>query len=429
MTPSSTSDPLPCLALMYTPRETFLFDLLEAGAGLWTTVCIVDQLTAEVPPQTMRILPRMATVVDITGLALAEAADRISQHRPAGILALDDGRLEATAAIADLLGLRFHSSDTVKLLINKTAQRQAFADSGLVVPRFWPVSAETPRAERDRIVESARLPAIVKPQVGVGSRNTAIADSRDELARLVEEFLPFEPSGLVVEEFIPDGWKRDDKPVADYVSVESIVSDGAIRHVMVTGNFPLTEPFRESGHIVPAEVTQEQRSQIFECASAAIRAVHIEVGAVHTEIKLSPEGPRVIEVNGRIAGLHIPQLVQQAAGVSLFQLAGLAALGMPLNLPAEISCSQSAYVLVSHAPVNAQAVGETRGMQEVVTLPGVRGVFLNKDAGESVDWREGTDGFVWMVEGTAPNATALHDIVSQIKDTLTVDFVLADHTT
>ena len=429
MTPSSTPESLPCLALMYTPRETFLFDLLEAGADLWTTVCIVDQVVAEVPRQTMRVLPRMATVVDITGLSLAEAADRISEYRPAGILALDDGRLEATAAIAELLGLRFHSRDTVDVLTNKTAQRQAFAQSGMPVPRFWPVSAETPRAERDRIIDSVRLPAIVKPQMGVGSRNTATAASRDELARLVDDFLPCESSGLVVEEFIPDGWRRDEKPVADYVSVESVVSDGTIRHIMVTGNFPLTEPFRESGHIVPAEVTPDQRTQILECASAAISAVHIEVGAVHTEIKLSPEGPRVIEVNGRIAGLRIPQLVQQAAGVSLFRLAGLAALGMPLDLPAEISCSQSAYVLVSHAPVNALAVRETRGTQDVAKLPGVRGVFLNREAGESVDWREGTDGFVWMVEGTAPDDVSLHDIVLQIKETITVDFVLAEPTT
>jgi biotin carboxylase len=426
MTTSSTPGSLPCLALMYTPRETFLFDLIEAGAGLWTTVCIVDQLVAEVPLQTMRVLPRMVTVVDITGLSLAERADRISQYRPAGILALDDGRLEATAAIAELLGLRFHSLDTVKLLTNKTAQRQAFAEAGLTVPRFWSVSATTSTAERDRMIDDVRLPAIVKPQMGVSSRNTVIAADRNELARLVEELLPREPAGLVVEEFIPDGWRRDEKPVADYVSVESIVSDGTAVHIMVTGNFPLTEPFRESGHIVPAEVTPEQRTQILECASAAIKAVHIEVGAVHTEIKLSPEGPRVIEVNGRIAGLHIPQLVQLAAGISLFRLAGLAALGMPLDLPAEISCSQSAYVLVCHAPVEAEAVRETRGAQEVAKMPGVRGVHLNKEAGESVDWREGTDGFVWMVEGTAPDAVSLHDIVSQIKETLTFDVVLAE---
>jgi hypothetical protein len=79
-------------------------------------------------------------------------------------------------------------------------------------------------------------------------------------------------------------------------------------------------------------------------------------------------------------------------------------------------------MLLYQAPVGAHSVRDVRGATETAKLPGVRGVFLNKAVGERVDWREGTDGFVWMVEGNAPDITSIPGIVSNIKDTLRVEF-------
>lgn len=413
---------LPGLAFMYTPRETFLFHLLEAGAGAWRSICVVDENVAEVPTQTMRVLPRLAAVVDITGLSPAQAADRIRAQQPSGILALDDGRLDATAMLASELALRFHTPGTVELLNNKVAQRRALARAGLEGPRFWAVAPSATPADRMALADEVRLPVIVKPQVGVSSRNTARATTEEALVRLVDELLPKEASGLIVEELIPDSWPRGDRPFADYVSVESVVGQGLVSHIMVTGRFPLSEPFLETGTYMPADLTAGERTAVLKCATAAIHALGIEVGGVHTEIKLSPDGPRVIEVNGRLGGGHIPQLVEQVTGISLLKLAGLSALGLPLDLPQEIKHLQGAYMLLHQAPVGAHSVRHVRGATETAKLPGVRGVFLNKEVGESIDWREGTDGFVWMVEGTAPDTASIADIVSIIKDTMRVDF-------
>jgi biotin carboxylase len=407
---------------MYTPRETFLFHLLEAGSGAWRSICVVDENVAEVPAQTMRVLPRMAAVVDITGLSPGQAADRIRAQQPCGILALDDGRLDATAMLASELGLRFHTPGTVELLNNKVAQRRALARAGLETPRFSAVAPSATRADRMAAANEVRLPAIVKPQVGVSSRNTARATTQEALVRLIDELLPKETSGLIIEELIPDSWPRADRPFADYVSVESVVAQGIAFHIMITGRFPLSEPFLETGTYMPADLTAGERTAVLNCATAAINALGIQVGGVHTEIKLSPDGPRVIEVNGRLGGGHIPQLVEQVTGVSLLKLAGLSALGLPLGLPREIEHVQAAYMLLYQAPVGAHSVRDVRGATETAKLPGVRGVFLNKAVGERVDWREGTDGFVWMVEGNAPDITSIPGIVSNIKDTLRVEF-------
>ena len=41
---------------------------------------------------------------------------------------------------------------------------------------------------------------------------------------------------------------------------------------------------------------------MLDIASMAIKALGVRVGFLHTEIKLTPDGPRIIEVNGRLGG-------------------------------------------------------------------------------------------------------------------------------
>ena len=57
-----------------------------------------------------------------------------------------------------------------------------------------------------------------------------------------------------------------------------------------------------------------------ELAERAARALGVDVGCLHTEIKLTIDGPRVIEVNGRLGG-GIPEMLELASGVSLFNVA------------------------------------------------------------------------------------------------------------
>ena len=71
-------------------------------------------------------------------------------------------------------------------------------------------------------------------------------------------------------------------------------------------------------------------------ASAAIEALDVHSGCLHTEIKLTPEGPRVIEVNGRIGG-GVPEMLYRAAGVKIVELTLQLALGesIVINGPGE----------------------------------------------------------------------------------------------
>ena len=87
----------------------------------------------------------------------------------------------------------------------------------------------------------------------------------------------------------------------------------------ITGRFPLAPPFRETGFFIPATLGAEQKARVLDLAGQTLRALGVEHGAAHTEIKLTAEGLRVIEVNGRIGG-GVPEMLQLAAGVDIVKL-------------------------------------------------------------------------------------------------------------
>ena len=136
---------------------------------------------------------------------------------------------------------------------------------------------------------------------------------------------------MVLEEYIADTAPCLGEGFANYLSVESVVSAGVVEHFAVTGRFPLAPPFRETGFFIPADLTPTQRAAALDVASAAVRAVGVETGCLHTEIKFTPDGPRVIEVNGRLGG-GVPLILEMATGASAPRLAMEVALGPSCGL-------------------------------------------------------------------------------------------------
>jgi cysteine synthase A len=82
----------------------------------------------------------------------------------------------------------------------------------------------------------------------------------------------------------------------------------------------------------PAPLPAITAGELIETACTALKPVGWTFGPAHTELKLAPDGPRVVEVNPRLAGGMIPELVRLSTGVDLIEQQLLAALGRPLDL-------------------------------------------------------------------------------------------------
>src|SRR5215813_529032 len=101
-----------------------LLQLVETSVGRRRFVWLVDRTTVDFGVW-QRVLKRFGSVVDVTGLSAAEAADQVAPHSPNGIIAFTEDELMRAASIGGHLGLTVQSEDTVTRLTNKHAQRRA----------------------------------------------------------------------------------------------------------------------------------------------------------------------------------------------------------------------------------------------------------------------------------------------------------------
>jgi biotin carboxylase len=224
----------------------------------------------------------------------------------------------------------------------------------------------------------------------------------------------------IVEEMIVGDPDLPDE-LGDYVSVESLVSDGQITHLIVTGRFPVAPPFRETGFFMPAILEDGLRERVMQLAGEAIAAVGFRVGSTHTEIKLTADGPRVIEINGRLGG-GMADLLSLVSDVNLFELAGRVAVGEPVEIAAPVTTRAMSYLFYVQAPASAERVMGIDGIEEFSHRDGVVEVRVNRPAGSAVNWRDGNHGNVFSVLGTTPGPTELLELAQAVEQKVTISY-------
>lgn len=394
----------PVLIVAYGSRSISPMQLADAARELCDIVWLVDGRDLAMG-STSRLLAKLGAVVDRAGMSPGQAADALRPFQPAGIATFHDTGMEDVAAVGQELALAFHQPLIARRLVDKEAQRAALRTAGLPVPQFWAMPSRT----SDEAAPPAPLsfPAVLKPRQGSGSWHTFLVRDAEDLERFCGDCrLADEHEELILEEYIPDGSVPSGQRSANYVSVESVVSRGYTRHLAITGRFPPADPFRETGFFIPSDLDDVGRVAVLETATAAIHALEIEVGCVHTEVKMTPDGPRVIEVNGRLGG-GVPEMLGLAAGFPMLDLSIRLALGEEAPLGGLVTCQRIGYRFLVQPPTSARRVTSVHGLDRVRSLPGVVDVYLHHLPGEAVDWRHGSRAYVFSVTGSASDLTEL----------------------
>jgi carnosine synthase len=81
----------------------------------------------------------------------------------------------------------------------------------------------------------------------------------------------------------------------------------------------------------------EHQQQMISGAACCCRALGLHTGVYNVEMMMTPRGPRLIEVNGRMGGFYLRQWIRYVYGVDLLQAALLCACNMR-PLPTGPSC-------------------------------------------------------------------------------------------
>ncbi|MGC2169617.1 MAG: hypothetical protein WA580_10990 [Acidimicrobiales bacterium] len=415
------------MALGYGPRCVPVMQITQAAVGVCDLMWLVDGSLPEMRQMT-ELLNRFGPVVDISGLGVAQLLKELSApYEPDGIVTFLDANMTTFAEVAEALNLPFHSNFTAEALTDKVAQRQTLQDAGLAMPMFVPIRFDQSAVDITATLDAFDWPAVLKPRSAQGSRYTFLVQDLAHLDELLRALGAARPD-MVLEGYLADDPARADEPYASYVSVESVVADGHISHLALTGRFPMAENFRETGFFIPARLNDGDCRDALALATSAIEALKVRTGCLHTEVKFTPEGPRVIEVNGRVGG-GVPEMLDRATAseFGLVEMILRISLGEDPLVDGPVATSRIGYRFFLQPPAVSATVASISGVDAISEHPGVDAITLHQGPGADLDWRDGSRNHILAVVGSAETYSELEAVNNLLSNEVTVSYANVSH--
>lgn len=365
------------------------------------------------------LLAAVGDVVDVTDEAAGAAV--LAARRPAGIVAFSDHDLPLAARLASRLGLRYHSESTVLAATDKDVQRRRFREAGLRVPRCRVL--ERPEEVVDALA-AVGTPAVLKPVRGAASRNVYRLDGpQDAVRHATEAFAAGGADRFLVEEMLVGDPSVAGPELGDYVSVELLMWHGTVAYQMLNSRLPLREPFRECGGFLPGLLPPAVEAEVYRLAEAACRALGVADGWTNVELKLTADGPVLIEVNARLGGF-VAVLLYRSYGVEAVRMAFDVAVGRRPVAPAGGPSGVAFYYQIL-PPVGEWRLASWGGVAGLAERSDILSVVCLAEPGDRVDWRLGTLGAIGVVEGVAKRPEAVLAAVRAIERTIADEVVFS----
>ncbi|MFJ1755057.1 ATP-grasp domain-containing protein [Kitasatospora sp. NPDC088134] len=348
-------------------------EYLLAGAARRHPVWLLDaaepgwQLPYVEGAEVVELLDRARLIPDEAGLFAA--ADRVAGRRKvAGVFSYDETLVMATARIAERLGLPGMSVEGADNCRNKHRTRQALTAAGLPQPRFALVG--TVEQAREAAADIG-FPLVLKPRGMGASIGVVRVDSVAELdaaftvaERAGHGGAPAYEGGVLLEEFVH----------GPEISVDGASHGGEYRPFFLAHKTTGPEPyFEEIGHLVDSVDPLLADPELLRVLTEAHRVLGVSDGVTHTELKLTPRGPVIVEVNGRLGGDLIPYLGKLASGLDPAAIATELSLGRRPELTPGTAqtvgirflCPEQDSVIES---VEVPAAGELPGLLEAAAI-------------------------------------------------------------
>jgi hypothetical protein len=298
-------------------------EYLLAGASSEHALWLLDR--AE-PSWQQRYLAGFTTVDVTQPEPLIAAAREVAARVPVvGVFSYDEALILPTAHVAEALGLLGPGVAAVQRCRDKAATRAALRAAGLTQPASSAVSSVEEAAE---LAGEIGFPVVLKPRGLGASQGVVRVDRPSELpeawAAAAAAHYPGVPTydaAVLVEEYLE----------GEEISIDAAVLDGPVVPLTLARKRLGPPPFfEETGHTVSSEDPLLANHDVIELLNDTHAALGLRWTMTHTEMRLTPHGPRIIEVNGRLGGDLIPYLGGLASGIDHGAAAVQVAIGKPV---------------------------------------------------------------------------------------------------
>ncbi len=321
-------------------------------------------------------------VLDVETNDPAELAAAVAGLRArAGIDALltfSDFYVAIVAQAAAELGFPYLAPEPARICRDKFLTRQALRRQGLPTPDFWLLGSAD---EAERLGRSMRYPCVVKPPADSSSFGVKVVSGARELERQFRRLNALTANvrgqrldGSVLVESLLEG--------PEY-SVETLsLPDGALAVIGVTDKHLSSPPFCvETGHDFPSRADAAVQESLIAAVRQGLQAVGFDLGPAHTEVRWTASGPVIVEINPRLAGGMIPELVRYATGIDLLDAMLELARG---HTPALRRCRNEFAAVRFLTVERGGRIVAVRGLELARALPEVREIALAKGIGTRV---------------------------------------------
>jgi biotin carboxylase len=366
----------PCVAILLPQSNYRGDDLLAAAAKLGLDVVVAsDRCHVLAEEWKEGSLPLDFTDPDGAARALAEA---VRPREPKAVLGTDDQTAVIAARAARLLGLPHDAPEALDAARNKRLSRERLRAAGVPVPWFRTLELGEP-APAD-----VPFPCVVKPLVLSASRGVIRADdpaslraALDRVARLLRSpqvAVRRDPEleRVLVEQFL----------AGPEVALEGLLTRGELTVLALFDKpDPLDGPyFEETLYVTPSRHPQQMQDAVARMVSQGAAALGLTHGPLHAELRLTPQGPRILEIAARSIGGLCGRALRFGVGISLEELLLRHALGRAGDLSRERAAAGVLMLPIRRGGV----LREVRGIEQAKRVEGISDVVVTAHVDEEL---------------------------------------------
>ncbi|MFT9669731.1 ATP-grasp domain-containing protein [Streptomyces rhizosphaericola] len=314
----------------------------------------------------------------------------------AGLINTTDTWSVPAAELSAKLGLPGPDPAAVRLLRDKRRVREALHAQG--VSRSTAVAVPAGPEGAEEVLRTVGLPAVLKDSSGTSSRSVWIAHDEEALHRALAEAAQQPLKGeLFAETFL----------AGPLYSAETLSWEGATRLLgVLSRQTSRTAVVREEVAAFPVALPDGERAAIEAWVGRVLEVAGHRRGFAHVEFILTAEGPELVEINRRIGGALVGEVLCRSLGTNVYTAMMDEALGRrPALLDAPLEGGRGpAYGFVLVYADRPGVLKGWHGLGELAAFPGSVEWFPVREPGEHLPNVGDQRGCTGMVLAQAPTA-------------------------
>ena len=229
-----------------------------------------------------------------------------------------------------------------------------------------------------------KFPAVLKPLLGSDSQFVVYVSDRHEAEEGYEYLMKnCNPDYDPVYKYNKKLFLYQEFIEGHEFSLEGYVQHGVPHIVGVHEKTAMNLPFfLETGDYAPPRIDEGELAALTEAAKAALIVLKVQNSLAQVEIKLTKDGPKVIEAASRLGGDYTHKSIQEIYGVDLIKAGAEIALG--LNVADQAKEPKKHIVAKYFIPKSSGLITQISGFDEIKKHPSVVDYFLAKEVGDTV---------------------------------------------